>query len=85
MYWTQEAKKQKSIPEDNDGLFYMSVEDYLEQMDVTFINYDTSNWHHAYFMMWDDPSENTGTDIHTSFWCVGNCVQHRVIVKSSVK
>ena len=35
----------------------MSVEDYLKHMDVTFINYDVSDWHHAYFMMWDDPGK----------------------------
>ena len=50
-------------------------------MDHTYINYDTSNWYQAYFMMWDDPAEQNGN----TQWCGRKCTQHRLFVKSSVK
>ena len=83
--WTREVRNQRGIPENNDGLFYISVEDYLEHMDMTFINYDTTDWYHGYFMMWDDPEEHMGDSFESSFWCEGNCVQHILFVKSKVK
>ena len=48
---------EREIPMSNDGLFYIGLEEYLDVMDFTYINYDTSNWHHNYFMMLDDPAE----------------------------
>ena len=83
--WTSNNKRQREIPENNDGLFYISVEDYLEHMDLTFINYDTSDWFHAYFMMWDDPEENKGDSFDPSVWCKTDCIQHTLFVKSSIK
>ena len=78
--WTPSEKAQRGIPEDDDGMFYINVEDYLEQMDVTFINYDTSNWAHSYFMMWNDPMEETGNH----FWCGPTCTKHVMWVKSDI-
>ena len=61
--WTREAKRERGIPEGDDGLFYMSVEDYLKHMDYTYINYDTTDSYQGYFMMWDDPAEQNGASI----------------------
>ena len=71
---------QRQIDEQNDGLFYMGIDEYLEHMDFTYINYDTTNWYHAYFMMWDDPGVQNGN----TFYCGEECTQHKLIVKSSV-
>ena len=50
-------------------------------MSTTFISYDTSDWYHDYFMMWDDPEERQG--MH--FWCGARCTRHTLFIKSSVK
>lgn len=68
----------RALREDSNGLFYMKVEDYLEAMDYTYINYDTTGWFQDYFMMWDDPARPNGRI------CGRSCTQHRLYVKSSV-
>ena len=43
-------------------------------MDLTFINYDTSDWFHAYFMMWGDPEDKLEDPFQSSVWCSdGGC------------
>ena len=79
--WTTNKRRQRKIPTADDGLFYISVEDYLKHMDYTYINYDTTNWYHAYFMMWGDPAERNGSE-HI---CGLDCTQHRLYVESRVK
>ena len=37
-----------------DGVFYMPIEDYLDQVQYTTINYNTENWFHDYFLVLDD-------------------------------
>ena len=59
--WTNAVRRQRGIPqEENDGLFYISLDDYIDHMDYTYINYDVTNFNHAYFMMWDDPAPRNG-------------------------
>jgi hypothetical protein len=68
----------RAINEDSNGLFFIKVEDYLEAMDYTYINYDTTGWYHAYFMMWDDPAKTNGQ------FCGDDCTMHRIYVRSSI-
>ena len=79
--WTKEAKKQRGIPQRDDGLFYISVEDYVKHMDYTYVNYDTTDYYQDYFMMWDDPAKHNGNN----FMCGSKCTQHTLYVKSSVR
>ena len=34
----------RALREDSNGLFYIKVEEYLDAMDYTYINYDTTGW-----------------------------------------
>ena len=49
-------------------------------MDYTYINFDTTNWYHDYYMMWDDPAQKNGD----TFSCGKYCTQHRLFVRSKV-
>ena len=50
-------------------------------MDYTYINYDTTEWHQDYFMMWDDPAEKNGT----TETCGETCTQHHLFIMSDIK
>ena len=50
-------------------------------MDYTYINYDVTDFNHAYFMMWDDPAYRNGNQKK----CGAHCTQHKLYVKSYTK
>ena len=50
-------------------------------MDYTYINYDVTDFHHDYFMMWDDPAYRNGNQKK----CGAQCTQHKLYVKSHIK
>ena len=64
----------------DDGLFYTSIEDFYESLESTFINYDTSEWSHGYFLMLDDPAPRNGRDRN----CGYRCTRHKVVITSEV-
>ena len=61
--WTNAKLQQRDIPvDDQDGLFYVKVEDFFASLDSTFINYDTTDWFPSSFLMLDDPAKKNGRD-----------------------
>jgi hypothetical protein len=64
----------------NDGVFWVSFEDYVQHFEVTMISYDTEKLHQDYFLMLDDPSSNPGK----WSWCGPTCSRHTLTVTSEV-
>lgn len=55
-HWTPELKKEagaKQKPED-DGIFFMTIENYYTQGLVTVVSYDTTGWFEDHFLMLND-------------------------------
>jgi len=70
----------KTTIENENGQFFMDFNEYLKLMDYTYINYDTTEWSQDYFMMWDDPAEQSGT----TEICGETCTQHRLFIMSDI-
>lgn len=47
--WTEILKEKHSIKDENDGIWYISAEDYLTNFVKTTVNVDVSQEHLAYF------------------------------------
>ena len=78
--WSLEDMIYREIPQRNDGLFYIGLEQYLDVMDFTYVNYDTSFWHHSYFMLWDDEAIQNGETME----CGDRCSRHTLSIESDV-
>lgn len=65
----------------NDGVFYMSLEQYYSQVEVTSLNYDTSNWKYDYFLKLDDDGHAGKTGKWS--WCGYSCTRYTVKVKNT--
>ena len=80
--WTEALKEEVDLEQTkSDGIFFMSIEDYHEQVEETYFNKEVSTWHSAHFLMLDDntQADNPGDD---TWWCGTDCTQHKVTVKS---
>lgn len=55
--WTDALKKEVGETSENDGIFFMSIEDYMAQVAYTEFNYDTTDWHTASFLKIGDDSQ----------------------------
>jgi hypothetical protein len=52
--WTDELKAEANWTSADDGVFFMSFEDYFSQCSETYFNYDVSDWFHDSFLKLDD-------------------------------
>ena len=52
--WTDAFKKEVNFEAQDDGIFFMELSDYYAHVADTTISFDTSNWHHAYFLGLND-------------------------------
>ena len=81
--WTPELRKEAQIDEkaENDGVFYMTIEDFYSMGQSTVISFDTTGWYYDYFMMLDDKTPPNGG------WqfCGKTCTRHIVQIKSDVE
>lgn len=64
----------------NEGIFFMTVEDFYNQAESTVISFDTTSWSYDYFLMLDDQTKSPGD------WdfCGETCTRHKVNVTSSI-
>ena len=54
--WNDHVRDQVDvIGDEDDGLFYMDLDSYMNSFALTIVNEDTSNWHFSYFLMNNDP------------------------------
>ena len=59
----------------------MTIEDFYSMGASTIISFDTTNWHHDYFMMLDDKTKPNGR----WSWCGPTCTRHVVQIESDVE
>lgn len=65
---------------DNDGVFWMTVEDFTARGWITQVAFDTNDWYQGYYLHFDDDSSTPGT----MFACGPTCSRHVITVTSSV-
>ena len=58
--WTDEFKEEVSLEEKNDGIFFISIEDYFTEFQATWVNWPTEEMHEAHFLVIDDQSDSPG-------------------------
>ena len=60
--WDQNpgSKEEAGWKQRNDGVFFMSYEDYWNQCSETYFNFNNSDWHSDHFLMLDDQNETPG-------------------------
>ena len=71
--WTDELKTKVDDDWNDDGKFYMSIEDYYNEFMATWINWPTEEMHEAHFLVLDD--ENTKSPGKLP-WCGETCTLH---------
>ena len=72
--WNAELLEEVEHKQDDDGVFYMPVEDYHTSIETTFVSYDTTCWTKASFLMLDDQTNNPGR-LQT---CGSSCTSHKL-------
>ena len=60
----------------DNGSFYMTIEQYFDEIYYTSVNYDTKGWHHDYFMALDDDGEGSSRGLFN--WCGETCTRYIV-------
>lgn len=80
--WTPELRKEAGVTEEgvNDGIFYMTIEDYYKQGVSTVVSFDTTNWFNSYFLMLNDDTDAPGS----WSWCGATCTRHTLEITSEV-
>jgi len=80
--WTQQFKDEAGWTSADDGVFFMSFEDYFNQCSETYFNVDTSDWYHDSFLMLNDNSQAQNPGRYS--WCGSSCTRHVLTLTSSV-
>jgi len=52
--WTESLKEQAGYERSNNGIFFMSIEDYHKLFEETYFSLDTTNWHFGSYLNLDD-------------------------------
>lgn len=66
--WTDElraavhAELGDALEPNNEGIFFMDIDSYKTNFQLSVINQDTSKWNMDYFLALDDDSQETSTD-----------------------
>ena len=80
--WTPELEEEVGLVKtNNDGIFYMSVEDYAKQFSVTQINYNPKGMHQASFVRLGD--DKTKAD-ECAYFQGEKCGRHTLELTSDV-
>ena len=89
--WTDQAKADVQADphvthweSNDDGIFFMSFDDYFEQFQWTQVNFDTANMGESHFLMLDDPAPANGNGASWATWCGADCTKHTLTVTSDV-
>ena len=59
----------------------MTISDFKRYFNITTVNYDTSAWHHAYFLALND--DGTGGEPGQHAYCGSDCTRYSVTVKNT--
>lgn len=78
--WTTTVLDEADHAIADDGIFFMRLEDYHEQIETTYVNMDTTGWSMASFLMLGDQTAKDG-DFRE---CGSSCRRHRLTLESEV-
>jgi len=82
--WTDALREAYGIrPSDakDDGVFFISYEDYFTNFEATFINHDTSDLFRADWLILDDKTDSPGS---FTDYCGDTCTRHEFTLTSTV-
>lgn len=80
--WNEQLKREVDEKGQNDGTFFMSIEDYNWTFRYTSLAFDVSTMHKASFMMIDDATQKLNHGDYS--WCGADCVRHELTLYSEV-
>lgn len=78
---TQAVRDELEHQVGDDGVFYMTLEQYYDQVHSTTLNYNTGDWHHSYYLALDD--DRTGSEVGDWNWCGSSCTRYTVLVTNT--
>ena len=64
----------------NDGKFFITIEEYLEHLEYTNINFDVTDAYQAYFLVLNDTYVKRGSETD----CGVNCTMHQFFIESEI-
>ena len=71
--WTDELRAEVGVEKNNDGIIFMSLEDFVDVNFVqTTVNLNVEEMYHSYFLVIDDKSKAPGR----YSWCGEKCSRH---------
>ena len=73
-------KREAGFENKKDGAFFMSFGAYKKKFHYSWINYDTSSWARASFLMLNDTTSTPGTPDY----CGTHCTRHEFTLTSSI-
>ena len=82
--WTDEYKDAAGYVDDrNDGVIFMSLQDYYDQVEETYVNFDVTDWYSDHFLKLNDDTaaENPGA----FWWCGEECTRHTITVTNDAE
>ena len=74
--WTDELREEANHTNNDDGKFFISIEDYKQYLEYTNFNFDVSEAYQEYFLVLDDTYVRPGTAQD----CGVNCTTHKFFV-----
>lgn len=80
--WTEELKAEVGEDLANDGVFFMTVEDYTMLFSHTMFSFDTTGWYNASFLKLDDNSQAENPGVKSN--CGPECTNHSLTLTSAV-
>ena len=81
-FWTDELRQEADHVHNDDGKFFISIEDYLQYLAYTTISYDVQDAYQEYFLVLNDTYVNEADD---QIPCGENCTHHLFYVQSEIE
>ena len=79
--WTDQFREETDWALQDDGKFYMSIEDYFVEFSATWLNWRTEDMYEAHYLIEGDESQIPGHWI----WCGIECSAHTFELSSEVE
>ena len=78
--WTDELREEANHLSNNDGKFFISIEDYIKYLEYTTVSFDVSEAYQAYFLRLNDDYVKPAKKQNVS----PNCTTHTFVIESEI-
>ena len=82
LLWDEQAKAQAGI-KNEEGVFFVDIDTYLNQFSETWISFDVSQWANARFLKLNDKSQLQNPGIWEGV-CGSQCTRHTMTLKADM-